>query len=61
VPGAAQHASRPAAQGTTGAPTCVVSAIVDALSVYGIRNITMSATPYNTWKATQEATGMPSA
>jgi translation initiation factor IF-2 len=32
--------------GTTGAPACVVSAIGDALSVYGIRNITMPATPY---------------
>ena len=33
--------------GTTGAPAAVVSAIVDALRVYGIRNITMPATPYN--------------
>ena len=43
--------------GTTGAPACVVSAIVDALSVYGIRNITMPATPYAIWKAIQEARG----
>ena len=41
--------------GTTGAPAAVVSAIIDALSVYGIRNITMPATPFNIWKAIQEA------
>src|SRR5262245_51746158 len=41
--------------GTTGAPAAVVSAIVDALSVYGIRNIPMPATPYNIWKAIQDA------
>jgi carbon-monoxide dehydrogenase large subunit len=41
--------------GTTAAPAVMVSAIVDALSVYGIRNITMPATPYNVWKAIQEA------
>jgi carbon-monoxide dehydrogenase large subunit len=41
--------------GTTAAPAVVVSAIVDALSVYGVRNITMPATPYNVWKAIQDA------
>ena len=41
--------------GTTGAPAAVVSAIVDALSVYGIRNISMPATPYNIWKTIQDA------
>ena len=41
--------------GTTGAPAAVVSAIVDALSVYGIRNISMPATPYNIWKAIKDA------
>jgi aerobic carbon-monoxide dehydrogenase large subunit len=41
--------------GTTAAPAVMVSAIVDALSVYGIRNITMPATPYTVWKAIQEA------
>jgi aerobic carbon-monoxide dehydrogenase large subunit len=41
--------------GTTGAPAAVVSAIVDALSVYDIRNITMPATPYTIWKAIQDA------
>jgi aerobic carbon-monoxide dehydrogenase large subunit len=43
--------------GTTAAPAVMVSAIVDALSVYGIRNITMPATPYNVWKAIQDAKG----
>ena len=41
--------------GTTAAPAAVVSAIVDALRVYGIRNITMPATPFNIWKAIQDA------
>ena len=41
--------------GTTAAPAVMVSAIVDALSVYGIRNITMPATPYSIWKAIQDA------
>ena len=35
----------------------MVSAIVDALSVYGIRNIAMPATPFNVWTAIQEAKG----
>ena len=43
--------------GTTAAPAVMVSAIVDALSVYGIRNIAMPATPFNVWKAIQEAKG----
>ncbi len=42
--------------GTTGAPAAVVSAIVDALSVYDIRNIAMPATPYAIWQAIQQAT-----
>ena len=41
--------------GTTAAPAAVVSAVVDALSVYGIRNISMPVTPYNVWKANQES------
>src|SRR5204862_6277686 len=41
--------------GTTAAPAVIVSAIVDALSVYGVRNITMPATPFNIWKTIQEA------
>jgi aerobic carbon-monoxide dehydrogenase large subunit len=47
--------------GTTGAPACIVSAIVDALSVYGIRSITMPATPFTIWSAIQDAkTARPS-
>jgi carbon-monoxide dehydrogenase large subunit len=41
--------------GTTAAPAAVVSAIVDALAPYGVRNLTMPATPYNVWKAIQDA------
>src|SRR6266550_3376246 len=41
--------------GTTAAPAVIVSAIVDALSVYGVRNITMPATPFNVWKTIQDA------
>jgi aerobic carbon-monoxide dehydrogenase large subunit len=41
--------------GTTGAPAAVVSAIVDALSVYGIRNISMPVTPYAIWQAIRAA------
>jgi carbon-monoxide dehydrogenase large subunit len=41
--------------GTTGAPACIISGIVDALSVYGIRNISMPATPFNIWSTIQHA------
>ena len=41
--------------GTTGAPACVVSAIIDALSAYGIRSIDMPATPFAIWQAIREA------
>ena len=41
--------------GTTAAPAVIVSAIVDALSVYGVRHITMPATPFTVWKTIQEA------
>src|SRR5215468_5908142 len=41
--------------GTTAAPAVVVSAVVDALGAYGIRNIAMPVTPYNVWKAIQDA------
>src|SRR5207302_1502970 len=41
--------------GTTAAPACIVSAIVDALSVYGIRNIMMPATPFAIWSAIRAA------
>ena len=41
--------------GTTAAPAVVVSAITDALREFGIRDISMPATPYTIWKAIQEA------
>jgi carbon-monoxide dehydrogenase large subunit len=41
--------------GTTAAPAVVVSAIVDALRDYGVRDIEMPATPYNVWKAIRDA------
>jgi carbon-monoxide dehydrogenase large subunit len=41
--------------GTTPALSVVVSAIVDALSVYGIQHITMPATPFTVWSAIQAA------
>src|SRR6185503_19877741 len=41
--------------GTTGAPEVVVSAIVDALRDYGVRDIKMPATPYNIWRTIQDA------
>jgi carbon-monoxide dehydrogenase large subunit len=40
---------------TTPAPAAVINAIVDALSEYDIRDITMPATPENVWRAIQEA------
>jgi aerobic carbon-monoxide dehydrogenase large subunit len=41
--------------GTTAAPAVVISAIVDALSVYGVRDIKMPATPYNVWRTITDA------
>jgi carbon-monoxide dehydrogenase large subunit len=41
--------------GTTPALAVIVSAIVDALKDYGIRDITMPATPYAIWQAIQQA------
>jgi carbon-monoxide dehydrogenase large subunit len=41
--------------GTTAAPAVMVSAIVDALKDYGVRHITMPATPYRIWKTIQDA------
>jgi carbon-monoxide dehydrogenase large subunit len=41
--------------GTTAAPAVVISAIVDALRDYGVRDIKMPATPYNVWKTIQDA------
>ncbi len=45
--------------GTTPALAVVVSAIVDALKDYGIRDITMPATPLKIWQAIQDAKGAP--
>ena len=47
--------------GTTGALAVMVSAIVDALRDYGVRNITMPATPYKVWSVIQEAKARNSA
>jgi carbon-monoxide dehydrogenase large subunit len=41
--------------GTTAAPAVIVSAIVDALRDYGVRDVTMPATPYAIWQAIQAA------
>jgi aerobic carbon-monoxide dehydrogenase large subunit len=43
--------------GTTPALAVIVSAIVDALGEYGIRDIKMPATPYAIWQAIQDAKG----
>jgi aerobic carbon-monoxide dehydrogenase large subunit len=43
--------------GTTAAPAVVISAILDALRHYGVRDIKMPATPYNVWKTIQDAKG----
>ncbi len=37
--------------GTTPAPAVIINAIVDALRPYGVRDITMPATPYTIWRA----------
>ena len=41
--------------GTTPAPAAVISAIVNALSGFHIRDITMPATPFTVWQAIQKA------
>jgi len=41
--------------GTTAAPACIVSGILDALRPYGISDIAMPATPYRVWQAIQDA------
>jgi aerobic carbon-monoxide dehydrogenase large subunit len=43
--------------GTTAAPAVMVSAILDALSELGVRDIKMPATPYTVWTAIQQAKG----
>jgi aerobic carbon-monoxide dehydrogenase large subunit len=41
--------------GTTAAPALIVSAIVDALKTFGIRDVKMPATPYRIWQIIQDA------
>ena len=41
--------------GTTPALAVVISAVVDALKDYGVRDITMPATPFAVWQAIQQA------
>jgi hypothetical protein len=41
--------------GTVGALSAGVNAIVDALSVLGIKHIDMPCTPYRVWQAIQDA------
>jgi carbon-monoxide dehydrogenase large subunit len=41
--------------GTTAAPAVVISAIVDALTECGVREMPMPATPYTIWKAIRAA------
>jgi aerobic carbon-monoxide dehydrogenase large subunit len=45
--------------GTTGAPACIVSGILDALRPLGVTDIVMPATPYTIWKAIQAAKAKP--
>ena len=41
--------------GTTPTLAVVVSAILDALKVYGVRDIKMPATPFAVWQAIRDA------
>jgi len=41
--------------GTTAAPAAVISAIVDALTSFGVRDMRMPATPFAIWSAIQQA------
>jgi carbon-monoxide dehydrogenase large subunit len=47
--------------GTTPALAVVISAIVDALKGYGVRDITMPATPFTVWQAIEAAKAKRSA
>jgi carbon-monoxide dehydrogenase large subunit len=42
--------------GTTPAPAVIVSAVLDALNPYGVRDISMPVTPYAVWRAIHEST-----
>jgi aerobic carbon-monoxide dehydrogenase large subunit len=41
--------------GTTAAPAVIVSAVVDALRDFGVRDLKMPATPYRIWRLIEEA------
>jgi len=41
--------------GAIGAPAAVISAIVDALKDYGVRDVAMPATPYRVWQTIRSA------
>jgi carbon-monoxide dehydrogenase large subunit len=41
--------------GTTAAPAVIVSAIVDALRSYGVRDLKMPATSFRVWQLIQDA------
>jgi carbon-monoxide dehydrogenase large subunit len=41
--------------GTTAAPACIVSGVLDALRPLGVTDIAMPATPYAIWRAIQDA------
>jgi carbon-monoxide dehydrogenase large subunit len=43
--------------GCAGSLTSIMNAVVDALSVYGIKHIDMPATPQRVWQAIQDAQG----
>jgi aerobic carbon-monoxide dehydrogenase large subunit len=43
--------------GTVGSMPAVANAVIDALSVYGIRHIDMPATPEKVWRAIRAAKG----
>ena len=43
--------------GSVGAMPAIANAIVDALSVYGIRHIEMPATPERIWRAINASNG----
>ena len=45
--------------GTTAAPAVVVSAIVDALAPYGVRDVKMPATPFRIWQLIRDAEAAP--
>ena len=47
--------------GTVGIPAAVVSAILDALRPFGVKDVPMPATPFAIWRAIAKATGRPGA